>query len=296
MTPQSFPLKMLGQPWPGINTRGGILDMGNGQLTDRSTNVIINTMDTLEKRRGFVRGLDERFSGAVCGLHKYTDQRGIEWLIVVDEEGFHIRQPFDIPVFEIDDRYPNDGFSGTNDRVNLNSWSDVALAYELDSGRLRLRNGLTNTDRSIRWFKETPLDLFIEYQLTFQDEDASTNSCVVEALRQNDDLTGGGLEIKMERSAGTMTFTTTFIDASGTRLTLFTDAVSGTSFVVRASYRSATRTVDVNVFPAIGSSVLESVRLTELQAEDLGGWFGLRIESDTAGISSGFEQIFSTRP
>ena len=64
---QEFPLRPQGRPWAGINTRSGKLDDGSGMMTDSSVNCIINEADKLEKRKGMIRGLDERFAGAVCG-------------------------------------------------------------------------------------------------------------------------------------------------------------------------------------------------------------------------------------
>ena len=96
----AFPLRG-GKAWPGVNTLGGKLDDGSGQLTDSSKNVMINTADILAKRKGFTRGLDEQFVGAVCGLHKYTDECGLEYLLVADEAQINIRTPFFIPVFRV---------------------------------------------------------------------------------------------------------------------------------------------------------------------------------------------------
>jgi hypothetical protein len=290
--PQSFPLKLLGQPWPGINTRGGILDMGNGQLTDRSTNVIINAMDTLEKRPGFVRGLDERFFGSVCGLHRYTDEQGREWLLVVDEEGFKVRQPFDVPVFQTDDRLPNDGFVGTADRPNLDRWIDEPLAYELVDGRLRLRNGLTNSTNSLRWFKETPLGIETEIQYTLQDEAVATSTLRLDLLHRETALTGPGVRFAITRTAGTTQLLVTLLSATGSvTTTILTGALISLSGIARVNYAPATRMLTVQVFPTTGEFQTASVIITEAQAADLGGWYGLTVESDTVGLTSGFEQV-----
>jgi hypothetical protein len=290
--PQSFPLKLLGQPWPGVNTRGGILDMGNGQLTDRSTNVIINAMDTLEKRPGFVRGLDERFFGSVCGLHRYTDEQGREWLLVVDEEGFKVRQPFDVPVFQTDDRLPNDGFVGTADRPNLDRWIDEPLAYELLDGRLRLRNGLTNSTNSLRWFKETPLGIETEIQYTLQDEAVATSTLRLDLLHRETALTGPGVRFAITRSSGATTLLVTLLSATGSvTTTILTGALISLSGIARVNYAPATRMLTVQVFPTTGEFQTASVIITEAQAADLGGWYGLTVESDTVGLTSGFEQV-----
>ena len=72
---QEFPLRPQGQAWPGLNTRGGVLDPGSGQLDDGSFNQIINEADLLEKRKGLTRGLDERFEDVVCDLHAIQQER-----------------------------------------------------------------------------------------------------------------------------------------------------------------------------------------------------------------------------
>lgn len=93
-----------------MDTTGGKLDDGTGKQTENSVNVTINEVDKLEQRKGFVRGLSERFGTAVCGLHTYTDNCGNQWLLVASDDGIFIRQPFNVPVFENDDSYPLDDF------------------------------------------------------------------------------------------------------------------------------------------------------------------------------------------
>lgn len=148
---QEFPLRVQGRPWPGINTRSGKLDDGTGQMTDNSVNAIINEADQLAKRKGFVRGLDERFAGSVCGLHRYTDECGREWLIVADEEGFAIRQPFSVPSFSSSDAYPSDDFT-EDGPVNTYFWRNTG-GYEQAGGGLVLKAGQT-APGDMLWFKE----------------------------------------------------------------------------------------------------------------------------------------------
>ncbi len=147
---QEFPLRPQGRPWVGINTRSGKLDDGSGQMTDSSVNCIINRGDKLAKRKGLVRGLDERFAGSVCGLHKYTDECGREWLLVADEGGFSIRQPFAIPSFAATDAYPSDSFQ--TDGPVSSEWSNTANYAQL-GGALVLNAGILDGS-DMRWFKD----------------------------------------------------------------------------------------------------------------------------------------------
>src|SRR5690606_999191 len=122
---REIPLRPHGTPWPGLNTRGGVLDPGAGQLEDGPFNPIVNEADVLEKRKGFVRGLNERFTGVVCGLFRYTDNCGVEYLVVADEDGIHVRQPFSIPSFLGSDALPFDDF----EELQTTRWSPTT-AYE----------------------------------------------------------------------------------------------------------------------------------------------------------------------
>lgn len=120
-------------------------------MTDSSVNVIINRGDKLAKRKGLVRGLDERFAGEVCGLHKYTDECGREWLLVADEGGFSIRQPFAIPSFAATDAYPSDAFQ-SDGPVSSDTWSNTGN-YSQSGGALILNAGVLNGG-DMRWFKD----------------------------------------------------------------------------------------------------------------------------------------------
>lgn len=129
------PLRPPNQPWPGLNTKGGILDNGTGQMAD-CTNVVINRNDLLEKRKGIVRALDERFGGPVCGLFKYTDKCGIESLIVADETAISIRAPYVVPVGVQADCYPGDSFNQDDgDSLDSSTWNS-ALRYEVQNDKM----------------------------------------------------------------------------------------------------------------------------------------------------------------
>jgi hypothetical protein len=289
----SYPLRQPGTPWPGTNTRGGRLDQG-GQLTlTGSKNVQINVVDTLSKRPGFVRGLDERFTGAVCGIHRYTDECGIEWLLVVDEEGFHVRQPFDVPVFEVSDAFPIDGFSNDADRLNLDRWIDPALAYVVAEGSMRLRPGLVNADRRARWFKETPSAIRTELLFTFEDESVSTTTLEMVQLNGATDLQGAGIKSTLQRAAGVNNLSVILTDATGAQASVLAQgSFTALSGILRVGFNSSTRIVDVLLDTNL-DTISETATITEAAAADLGGWFGLGILSDTASLESGFPSVFT---
>jgi hypothetical protein len=155
------PLRPPNQPWPGLNTKGGILDNGTGQMSD-CTNVIINRNDLLEKRKGIVRALDERFGGPVCGLFKYTDKCGIESLIVADETAISIRAPYVVPVGVQADCYPGDSFAlEDGEDLSSSTWNNAGL-YEVQDDKMVLRasSPAVSDDNTLyrtlaaRWFKD----------------------------------------------------------------------------------------------------------------------------------------------
>lgn len=188
---QPIPIRKLGQPWSGMDSAGGKIDNGTGQLNENSVNCTINEVDTLSKRLGFIRGQNERFGTAVCGLHTYTDNCGQQWLLVVSDEGISIRQPFDIPVFENDDSYPIDGFDDATGLSALN-WRNTDLYAANGSALLRTSGNSTSPfdpASFLRWFKDASS---LSYSVTIQYElDTAGDSVVSICIRGNGDLTTG---------------------------------------------------------------------------------------------------------
>lgn len=191
---EGTPLRPQGQAWPGLNTRGGRLSKGTGQLEDGSINQIINEGDTLEKRKGMIRGLNERFNGVVCGLFKYTDDCGIEWLLVADEIGIFIRQPFEIPVFEQSDAYPFDNFSAlVIDQSNWNNTSDYEIANDemVQVFGLPEISGLRVAPSDImRWFKEATNKSY-QIRIEYRFEDSATQQHKAIVIKGTGDLSAG---------------------------------------------------------------------------------------------------------
>lgn len=199
---QEFPLRPQGRPWPGLNTRGGALDNGTGQLEDGSIGQIINEADILEKRKGFVRGLNEQFTGVVCGLFKYTDDCGREWVLVADEDAISIRQPFVIPVFEQSDAYPFDSFVTPQPPeipvapISTIDWRNTAN-YEARNDKLVLISGAPamtglNIQPSewLRWFKDAT-NFSYQVRIEYEFEDISTEQHQAVLIKGNGDLLTG---------------------------------------------------------------------------------------------------------
>lgn len=205
---QALDLRPQGQAWPGLNTRGGFLSNGTGQIADGSTNGVIERGDVLKKRRGFIRGLDERFVGVVCGLFKYTDECGVEYLLVADEEGIKIREPFEIPVFTVSDAYPNDTFSsvGAPDPMlwrNTSRYTQTADTLILLGSAAPSLAAQVPASSSMRWFKDAANPSYqVQVQYEF-DGSLATRQRVSVALRGSGDLATGALvQCDLERVPG----------------------------------------------------------------------------------------------
>ena len=272
-THNAFPLRG-GKAWPGINTLGGKLDDGSGQLTDASKNVMINTADLLAKRKGFTRGMDEQFVGAVCGLHKYTDECGIEYLLVADENQINIRTPFFIPVFTVSDSYPNDGFSGTTSSVDLSRWADASLGYRHVASTLNLRAGVL-APLPLEWFKEATSSSYkVATKVSFPND--VTTETVDHYIKAGAADGKGSLRLRVENSGGAVTVTLAFIDVLGvaTELEQLALIPTGTSLdcdVTDFSYDASTRKVAAEVFiSGNGTPAQPSATLTAIQDVDLG--------------------------
>lgn len=267
---QEFPLRPQGQPWPGLNTKGGRLDPGMGVLEDGSFNSIINEADILQKRKGFIRGLDERFTGPVCGLFKYTDNCGIEYLVVADQDGIQVRTPFDIPTFLGSDSLPNDDFNGTLDRTRWSN-SDYYVTF-LSS---LINDTGPDTDATVvgesylmQWFKPSVINSYqveIQYDLVA----GGGGQAVAVAIKRTGSTyllanvyLGGGeyvLTVKLVQGGVSSTLNTTLLTGSA--------IASG---FLRLGYNAETRTVTCRVIPNGGAQVTVTATLTEAQDNNLG--------------------------
>ncbi len=275
----SFPLRG-GKAWPGSNSRGGQLDDGSGQLTDQSKNAQVNQADILEKRKGFIRGMDEQFSGPVCGLHRYTDECGVEWLLVADESGISIRQPFSVPVFENSDAYPFDSFSGDGD-VDKNRWRNFDGYTQLNGSLIPLSSSL----QPMVWFKEASS---LSYQTRIQwafDRSVSTDQKFNLIIKAADaSAQGARLEARMsiEDETSDVLLQLVFVDAALLETILLSiGGGQASSGFLTVNYRDDSRVAGVEYFPELVSQSVQSAEpLTVAQATDLGQFSALGIQLD----------------
>lgn len=285
---EGVPLRPQGQNWPGLNTRGGRLSRGVGQLEDGSINQIINEGDTLEKRKGIVRGLNERFDGVVCGLFKYTDDCGIEWLLVADEAGIFIRQPFVIPTFTQSDAYPFDSFSEA--AVDSENWRNTSRYETVDDELVEVFGvspitGVRVPDANVmRWFKEATNKSYqtrIEYR--FEDQPAEQHKTIV--MKGTGDLSAGAFlqgELVFD-NRGTYSINIYHRDSTGTTTSILNrDLVGQPSGFFTLKYvrdEGANAFVaSVEVFPTGGTPVIAAApTFNTIQDADFGQVTGIGI-------------------
>lgn len=280
------PLRQPGQPWPGTNVKGGKLDDGRGMLDQESVNCTINLADTLAKRKGFVRGLNERFGTVVCGLHSYTDNCGREWLLVAADDGIYIRQPFAVPVFTADDSYPSDSF---NDAAGLSDadWRNTSLYVATGGSLLRSVGSSTapfDAASYLRWFKEAASSSYavqIEYAFT---PAVAGKQVVSIAIKGNGDLLiGAYLHADLEFTDGGAYVVKLYKVSAGRNRTLLGQVVVSGSVTNPSGFLTMTYTRQltggvptfvpkVAVVPTGGSlQEFEAATLNELEDTDLGG-------------------------
>lgn len=231
---QEQPLRKPGLPWPGLNTRGGRLDDGSGQLEDGSINCQINRADTLSKRSGMVRGLDEWFGSVVCGLFTYQDYCGQQYLLVADEEGINIRQPFVLPQFLASDAYPNDTFDGDG-AINVTNWRNTDRYVRSGDnmaqavGAPLLEGPRLAAGTFMRWFKDAGAFAY-EVRIDYVFDPALTgDQRIGVVLRGNGDLSTGAL-LQLDavfNEADTYELQMFYRDGSGEYRTLLTEEIDG---------------------------------------------------------------------
>lgn len=278
------PLRQPGQPWPGLNTRGGRIDNGTGQLEDGSFNMVINESDILEKRKGMVRGLNERFSGVVCGLFTYTSLCGIESLLVADENLISIRTPFVIPVFQNSDAYPFDSFSVAG-VPSADNWRNTADYIARDDG-LFLASGVSAftgaslpVSRLMRWFKDASNKSYqvrVEYEF---DDGIDGEQRISISIKGNGDLSSGALlkaDLIFDRGTGKYEVELFHRASTGSESLILSSLVSGTQtppggfFTLRYTRDTAANTFipSINVVPT-GGAIVESAAPTLSVIEDI---------------------------
>lgn len=285
---QEFPIRPQGRPWVGINTRSGKLDDGSGQMEDSSINTIINRGDRLEKRKGLIRGIDERFAGSVCGLHKYTDECGREFLLVADEGGFSIRQPFFIPSFTSSDAYPSDSFQ-TDGELSLN-WNNRGLYTQLGGSLLLVSTSLDGGD--LDWFKlATNFSYQVEGEWT-----SGTDATAVFVIKKG---AIARLEARIVDVAGLKTADVVWTDSLGIETTigsLTLPAGTTTGSVIFSYNRDAGNgvfTIEMVVQPTGESAQTfqDLATINALSDADFGQGTALRLERTSFASFSSIESI-----
>lgn len=289
---QEFPLRPQGRPWSGINTRSGKLDDGTAQMLDSSLNVIINEGDKLAKRKGMVRGLDERFAGSVCGIHRYTDECGREWLLIADELGFSVRQPFSIPSFAASDAYPSDQFADDGP-PNPTYWRNAG-GYTQEGGFLRVIDGDdAETDGGeMSWFKDAT-NFSYEVTMNYLTKGAST----VTAIIKKGDV--ARLEARAIQSLlAEVSIEIVWVNAAGTERVLASESLGSVdSGVFTFSYvRDAGRgvfAVTLMVTPLDGPTFLlqDFTTLNALDDADFGQGTAVRIQNILSATAPGIGSI-----
>lgn len=160
------PLRPLARGWPGLKSDTGKLLKEPGELS-RCVNVEIDVPDTLSKRRGIVRGIEEWFEDPICGLFTYTDLCQQEHILIATQDAIYVRQPFALPVFQVADCYPFSDFGTESDGADpdADSWKHQGGDLEVRSASLGLKSTavsvpVNEVERvinrgSITWFKDS---------------------------------------------------------------------------------------------------------------------------------------------
>lgn len=253
-----------GEPWPGLNTRSGKLARAPGELSV-ARNCIINRDDLLEKRRGIVRGFDERFQGVVCGLFTYTSNCGQEYVVVADQVGFSIRTPFRLGTFQIADCYPFDNFS--SDEVDEEKWRNFG-GYEVSNDALVLAPGSPSASAAkeaqpalcMRWFKDACRPSYQVQAGYSMSSSTASQQAVILVVRGTGDLSSGPLLMAvLERvSAGSRAARLYWRDQTGAVRELAQASLPASASdagTLRISYDQVARLAAVVVTPSNGTAI-----------------------------------------
>lgn len=298
---QEQTLRPHGQPWPGLNTRGGRLDNGAGHLEDGSINCQINQSDILSKRSGFVRGVEEWFGSVVCGLFTYQDYCGQEYLLVADEEGINIRQPFLLPQFTFSDAFPNDDFDG-NGAINSANWRNTpryvrasdSMVQTAGAGSFagpRLADSLF-----MRWFKQAA-SLSYQVRIDYRfDVVLSAEQRVGIVVKGSSDLSTGALlqaDVTFDPS-GTYKLELFHRELDGTYRSILTHILTGSmtdprgtlTFSYERDLNASTFTPRAQILPNLGPfQDLRASSLNAIQDADLGSVSALAVGQASGPVS-----------
>ena len=296
------PLRKPDQAWSGIDTKSGKLDDGRAMLTQESINVQVNQKDTLAKRNGFVRALQERFGTVVCGLHTYTDHCGNEWLLVASDESIEIRHPGVILPFTADDSYPTDNFSTELSEL---LWRNTELYTATGDALLRSSGSSTapfDAASYLRWFKPAAAAAYqVQIQYAFTPGIAGKQVVSIAIKGQGDLLSGSYLQADLEFTHGGAYLARLYrISASRQRTQLAQIIVQGSTTVPEGFFtlkysRSFNGPLpqfipSIEVVPTGGAlQVAAGATLDEAQDRDLGQMSGIgcNLNASILAVSGG---------
>ena len=223
--------------------------------------------------------MDEQFTGPVCGLHRYTDECGVEYLLVADETGIFVRQPFAVRVFENSDAYPFDSFTGDGS-VDPDRWRNRE-GYNRIDGALRVTAG--GLDPMV-WFKEATS---LSYQTRikwFFDRDLDVDQTFALIIKAADSTAQAArLELRMTIDAPTAAVLLQLIfvnSALSENVLISVSGGQGTTGFLTVTYLQGLRVAGMEYFPEGGVSqvVQQGAALTAAQDSDLGQFSALRMD------------------
>lgn len=179
MPRQTYPVRPSGSLWRGVVLKSGEILVLPGELLE-GVNVFVDRGDTVEKRRGFIRGYPDAYNGPVVGLPWTRDPSVGKSYFLVDagptNAGVYSISGFVPPappnLFPPPDGFPIDDYNradvefsaATNDK-----WVAVQQGFQQNFGILsneaRFVNGaLTGTQTAFggkAWFKPTPVPFVV---------------------------------------------------------------------------------------------------------------------------------------
>jgi uncharacterized protein (DUF2132 family) len=242
------------------------------------TNVVINRSDLLEKRKGLIRAFDERFDGVVCGLFKYTDTCGVERVVVADENAISIRQPFEVPTFQIADCYPADSFNQDDGTpLNPSDWNNSSR-YVVFSDRMVLATGVADSpsldsslpfSRCTQWFKDA-CSASYQVRTQFQFDAAVTEEQEVVIVLRADDA---GTTYIIGRLSSLQKFTLHHRATTGADQLLLQGDWTGPGagfFTVKYDQENRLAGIELSITGGTISDLTTPVQLTSAQDADLG--------------------------
>ena len=125
MPQAEYPLRRPGEFWRGIVLKTGVLELRSGEILD-ARNVWQDLGDTIEKRRGFIRGYPDLYSGKVTSLPWHRDSVLSKSYLLTDADGLKLISGFVPPTppssFPTADGYPNDNYN----RADVEFLADAA--------------------------------------------------------------------------------------------------------------------------------------------------------------------------